>query len=169
MATISDVIILAHSALWRQRSSRDSALRRGEKSTGSSFDRESLILTHLLSLHRVLWEVGRSQVDEGSRDWIEGQDLAQKITAVLRRTLPSLRIVLKWTRANMSYLLQIARQSAPRNAENTNETQQASLYHHLCESWRALAEFSQALYASFPTDNLPLMEMPLDEDIDMRG
>ena len=62
------------------------------------------MLDHLLDFHGALLEVGEDELrDLPPIDSID--DLAQRITATFRRTLPALRIASKWLRANFKYVV----------------------------------------------------------------
>jgi protein SMG7 len=62
------------------------------------------MIDHLLDLHGALLEVGEDELrDLPPIDSID--DLAQRITATFRRTLPALRIASKWLRANFKYVV----------------------------------------------------------------
>jgi hypothetical protein len=84
--------------------------------------------------------------------------LAQNISAVLRRLLPSLRIFSKWIKSNLEYLIRTA--VAP--ATPTLGTQ-------LARFWAAYCRFLNCVQAAFPISRLPSLDEPLEEDVDMRG
>jgi hypothetical protein len=54
---------------------------------------ESQILKHVPAIHQSLLEIGANKLD-----------LAQRITAAFRRTLPALRVASKWLLANLKYV-----------------------------------------------------------------
>src|SRR5713101_7267335 len=91
--TITKVVIAAHGALWKQRKARSSA----------NVSMEPRIAGHVLALHRALLQSGITELDEASK--IVEEDLAMRITATFRRTLPALRIASKWLRGNLDYVL----------------------------------------------------------------
>ena len=52
-------------------------------------------------------QIGEKELAEKPEDSIQdnlSRDLAQRITAIFRRTLPALRIASKWLRSNISYI-----------------------------------------------------------------
>lgn len=175
--TITETLIVAQSALWKHRMIRDhhnGSNKRSNASSVSALDTESRIATHILALHRALLDIGIREIAEVSIE--ETSDLAQRITAPFRRTLPALRISGKWLRANFKYLTQA-------NASKGNDKAQASIDSNRTEKrkpesdlsiagshelWSTYVRFSNALLATFPTAQLPEVE-PLREDIDIRG
>lgn len=82
--------------------------------------------------------------------------LAQWISNVLRRLLPSLRIASKWIKLNFDYISRLAEHHPA-----SNET--------LRELWRQYAKFASELKRVFPINQLPSLTGPLEEDIDLRG
>lgn len=91
----------------------------------------------------------------------EGDDtvlaLAQRITAVVRRILPSLRIMSRWLKSHLEY---VARASSSSNAE---------LRALITNFWTQYKRLMLALARLFPLAQLPSLDGPLEEDIDMRG
>ncbi|KAL1409657.1 hypothetical protein Q8F55_003653 [Vanrija albida] len=83
--------------------------------------------------------------------------LAQNITAVVRRILPALRIVSRWIKANLKY---IARESWSHNPD---------LSAALATFWHDYKRLMIALARLFPLAQLPGLDQPLEEDIDMKG
>lgn len=175
---ISDFIILSQSALWKHRMVQDPPV------TGQSTDKaghtlsptvtEARIFSHVLALHQALLEVGLDQLKEPPPLDAAENDLAQRITAVFRRTLPALRIASKWLLANFSYVAQGADGLNTTGGFTTNEkARKDSLI--TAESigipgfWKAYANFMRALSRAFPSDRLPAMDGLLDEDVEMRG
>src|SRR5260221_10724004 len=90
---ITKVVITAQGALWKQR----------KVNTSASVSMESRIASHVVALHRALLLCGITELDEAAK--IVEEDLAMRITATFRRTLPALRIASKWLRANLEYVL----------------------------------------------------------------
>jgi hypothetical protein len=146
---------------------------------------EARMLSHLLYLHTALLEVGLDQLREPPPADAAGDDLAQRITAVFRRTLPALRIANKWIRANFSYLKlgaeglmendrkhtsQItAEDKEGKGSPRTKDIQITDKSIGLALFWDTYAKFSRMLSRRFPADRLPAMVAPLDEDVEMRG
>lgn len=83
--------------------------------------------------------------------------LAQNITAVVRRILPALRIISRWIKANLKY---IARESWGHNPD---------LSAALATFWHDYKRLMIALARLFPLAQLPGLDQPLEEDIDMKG
>lgn len=159
---INKVIVLVQGALWKHRMIRDSSRKESEpnQGTSSTLAVESRILSHLLGMHRVLLEVGLEQLAEEPSEDTAPNNLALRITATFRRTLPALRIASKWLRANFKYVM---RCQTPKDAMAVLSKEDASAL------WSAYARFAAALTRHFPTDQLPTMTGPLEEDIEMRG
>lgn len=83
--------------------------------------------------------------------------LAQRITAVLRRILPALRIASRWLKSHLDY---VARASDSRNEELSNI---------LTNFWTEYKRFMLALASLFPLAQLPSLIEALEEDVDMAG
>lgn len=154
---ISKVVILAEGALWKHRTIRDSTTT----TTTSPITIESSIAGHVLGLHRVLLQVGLTQLNESPPQDAEENDLAQRITAKFRRMLPALRIAGKWLRANFKYVQQAQKEE--------KKSSSVLVIAGLPLFWQAYAQFTTELYRSFPADRLPSLISSLEEDIDMRG
>jgi hypothetical protein len=167
--TIAKVIVLAQGALWKHHTIRDPAF----PTTAAV---ESHIATHILGLHRVLLEIGLKQLAESPPQDAAENDLAQRITATFRRMLPALRIAGKWLRANFKYVVQGQQSVTTKTTEDTISNKQekrksgpslaiagAPLF------WESYAQFTSALYHSFPEGRLPDLTSPLEEDVDMKG
>jgi hypothetical protein len=84
--------------------------------------------------------------------------LAQSITAVMRRLLPSLRIFSKWIKSNLEYLVRAA--VAPASP---------ALAAQLQRFWVAYCRYLNVSQTAFPISRLPSLNEPLEEDVDMRG
>jgi hypothetical protein len=170
--TISKIIVLAQGALWKHRTIRDST---SPTTISSPAAIESHIATHVLGLHRVLLEIGIVQLAESPPQDASENDLAQRITATFRRMLPALRIAGKWLRANFKYVQQGQQVSATKTMEEMASHKEkrksgGSLsIAGLPSFWESYAQFTSALYRSFPEGKLPTLTSPLEEDVDMRG
>ncbi|WVF66309.1 hypothetical protein IAT40_001049 [Kwoniella sp. CBS 6097] len=128
-----------------------------------SFETEAKALEFLLNVFEVLVRVGAEEVEEAratlgdeSALALDGEDdvedqLPQFISAVLRRILPSLRIVSKWIKLDLEYL-------------GRHKTLPA-----FNSFWSTYKRFIDAVGSVFPIDRLPSLPDPLEEDIDMRG
>ena len=180
---ISNFIVLSQGALWKHRMIRDNATHHARDEddsspipAGTSTIVEWTILDHLLDLHCALLEVGRDELkDLPPMDAVD--DLAQRITATFRRTLPALRIASKWLRANFKYIVQdqefasFLQTDKDKASERTKTTpNKISGYStKTLQFWKTYAQFSLALSLAFPADKLPPLSAPLEEDIEMRG
>ncbi|KAI0634007.1 hypothetical protein C8Q77DRAFT_1055468 [Trametes polyzona] len=189
---ILTVIVLAQGALWKHRMFRNSgagAHKRSMSATAAAAV-EGSIATHLLAMHRVLLEVGVVQIAEAPPEDAAENDLAQRITAEFRRTLPALRIASKWVRANLRYLAQVWQQlvaadaaadattasktkGRDRRREGDRRSSGAPLaipvMPSLADFWQSYARFATALWRVFPQQKLPKLATSLDEDVEMAG
>ena len=179
---ISNSIVLSQGALWKHRMIRDNAAThhtRDDSShvpAGTTTIVEWAILDHLLDLHCALLEVGKDELkDLPPMDGVD--DLAQRITATFRRTLPALRIASKWLRANFKYVVQdqefasFKQTEKGKGSESNKKTANKISGHSpkTLQFWKTYAQFLLALSLAFPVDELPSLSAPLEEDIEMRG
>jgi protein SMG7 len=179
---ISSSIVLSQGALWKHRMIRDNTANhhaRDDSSpipTGTSKIVEWAMLDHLLDLHYALLEVGKDELkDPPPMDGVD--DLAQRISATFRRTLPALRIASKWLRANFKYVIQDQEfacfQQTEKGKGSERKTKAANkISAHSTKTlqfWKTYAQFSLALSLAFPANKLPSLSAPLEEDIEMRG
>lgn len=160
--TISKVIVLAQGALWKHRTIRDSA---SSGTVSPPILIESHIATHILGLHRILLEVGLVQLAESPPHDAAENDLAQWITATFRRMLPALRIAGKWLRANFKYV----QSGAIEEVALEKKKGKSLVISDVPLFWDTYAQFTSALYRSFPAERLPVLASSLEEDVDMRG
>ncbi|EED79786.1 predicted protein [Postia placenta Mad-698-R] len=169
---ISKVIIMAQGALWRYRSTRQSSSSSHRRSSATSItSTESHIATHLLATHRALLEVGVAQLAEAPED-PSNQDLAQKITAELRRTLPALRLASKWslgTAPGEHANGHTNTRSRDRRDRGRRSTGPGAPDVGVREFWNAFMQFSSALSRTFPLVRLPPMAVPFEEDVELGG
>ncbi|KAI6041559.1 hypothetical protein EDC04DRAFT_3139688 [Pisolithus marmoratus] len=132
---------------------------------------ESRLFMHLLSLHRVLFEVGAAQLATPPPSDASENDLAPRITANFRRMLPALRVASKWMIGNASYIIKVL-SAAPREADFNDarggEIENAQ-HGGVTLFFVRFTEFYTALGKVFPFEKLPMLEAPLDEDVDLRG
>jgi len=177
---ISNSIVLSQGALWKHRMIRDNATNARDDSSpipaGTSTIVEWAMLDHLLDFHYALLEVGKAELkDPPSMDGVD--DLAQRISATFRRTLPALRIASKWLRANFKYVIQdqeFASYQQTEKGKGSKKRKRATnkISGHSTKTlrfWKTYAQFSLALLLAFPADKLPSLSAPLEEDIEMRG
>lgn len=156
---------------------------------------ESRIVSHVLALHRGLLSIGSVQLRELPEEDAPKGDLAQRITATFRRTLPALRMAGKWVRGNLRYLSQARRPGEPLPApppqpaedpSTSNENRPAKgkgregrrdkprtphsvEIHGLPSFWVEYVRFVNALKDTFPAEKLPALVTPLDEDVEVAG
>ena len=146
---ISKIAILGLGALWKHRMLRSPGAKRRPRSNPRV---EAQISGHLLAIFRSLLEVGLQELaDDPAGDT---DDLAQKISATLRRMLPALRMVNKWLRTNYRFYA-------------SDEKKQP--VEGVAEFWKVYTRFFTTLGQKFPVEQLTRLETPLDEDLDIRG
>lgn len=165
---VSKVVVLSQGALWKYRMTRDTSLPSNRRSHASADSSESQILTHVIAIHRVLLEIGAAELAVPPEDAAEN-DLAQRITAPFRRTLPALRIASKWLVANIKYLLHAAQPSVEERPGPIGKGTLRISVEGLPLFWARFAQFYSALNGIFPSARLPSLTTPLDEDIDLKG
>lgn len=179
---ISNIIVLSQGALWKHRMIRDTSVSHNRSNNhvppppGTSVLIEWALLSHLLDLHLDLLEVGKDELkDPPTMD--DPDDLAQRISATFRRTLPALRIASKWLRANYKYVAQDQEFGAFHEIESAKGVEvQKKAPHKISgysiktiQFWKTYAQFILALSQAFPVAKLPSFDRPLEEDIEMRG
>lgn len=168
--TVSKVVVLSQGALWKHRMIRDTSPPSNRRSSGltDSSVIESQILTHVIAIHRVLLEIGAAELTVPPEDAAEN-DLAQRITAPFRRTLPALRIASKWLVANIKYVLHAVQYPVGEQISPTGKGTRGVIIEGLPLFWAKFAQFYSALSGIFPSVMLPPLTTPLDEDIDLKG
>jgi len=134
---------------------------------------EEYALEFLLAMLTAIFDVAIGELEEvlGSSAYIARNDTAVAdedaedmpdvelhlhISAVLRRLLPSLRIISKWTKLHLEYVCRF-----PFDSDILGST--------LPAFWQRYARLIGALARLFPIDQLPSLSDPLEEDIDLRG
>ncbi|KAL5478360.1 hypothetical protein ACEPAI_2544 [Sanghuangporus weigelae] len=150
--TVSEVIVMAFSALWKIRMIRDKNTRANQAVI------EPLIATHILSLLRALFDAARVQLSVKIEDLQDKGDLGQQITRVFRRILPAIRIASKWLRTNANYLAAPLTSAPPEYFKNS-----------IKKLWDSYVIFLTPLSETFPLAKLPELKSPLDEDVDLTG
>jgi hypothetical protein len=125
---------------------------------------ESQILKHVLAIHQSLLEIGADELGLPPEDAAEN-DLAQRITATFRRTLPALRVASKWLLANLKY---VAQATPPAGSSQVEENSGVSVS-DMPVFWRHFLRFYNALHKLFPIEKLPSLLFPMEEDDDLRG
>ncbi|ORY27370.1 hypothetical protein BCR39DRAFT_230143 [Naematelia encephala] len=155
--TIVKITVIIIGTHWHARSAASivsngavSANGEGGQSTRRR-DAEEISLASLLDVATTMFSVSADEIDEAIRTpSTPGMELHQHISAVLRRVLPSLRIISKWLKLNLDYL-----------ARFTSPT--------IASFWQAYRRLLSDLVRLFPISQLPSLAEPLEEDIDMRG
>ncbi|EJD52015.1 hypothetical protein AURDEDRAFT_142836 [Auricularia subglabra TFB-10046 SS5] len=151
---ICKTVVLAIGALWTHRMYRGPKTRESKKRAPL----ETLILCHILDVFRVLMQIGISELaDTTSTPADTALDIAQHITAVLRRMLPSLRICTKWLVTNLD---SVSGPQAPTGPELSDTA---------AKLWDAYTDFASLLIRVFPMETLRPMRGALEEDVDMTG
>jgi hypothetical protein len=155
LETILKMTIMAIGALWRIRLVKDN--KKDKDPNGPEFR----IVIHMLSIFTSLLRIGVLQVNDAPELQGSGEaaDLALGITVVFRRTLPAMRIVSKWIRAHLPYLITLA---AHRNAS-------PQLITAVTDLWVAYQAFHSNLWKNFPLGKLPKLSNPLEEDVELCG
>ncbi|KAH7910538.1 hypothetical protein BJ138DRAFT_1173098 [Hygrophoropsis aurantiaca] len=173
--TVSKAIVLSQGALWKHLMVRDNTTSRDRRSGGPTEQAtpsvviESQISSHLMAMYRALLEIGAIELAEAPPEDAAENDLAQRITAIFRRTLPALRIANKWLSANFKYVMHAsASVGGNRSNKGTTDIKSASI-EGMPLFWIQYARFFSALRRAFPTDKVPSLTGPLEEDVDMRG
>ncbi|KAK8844618.1 hypothetical protein IAR55_006465 [Kwoniella newhampshirensis] len=151
------IIIASH---YRARST--AGIEPDPKLVQRSHEAENKASELLLSAFTVLLRIGAEEIEEAQASLggesalvldSEGAEdqLPQYISAILRRILPSLRIVSKWIKLDLEYL---SRQPSSPTLDTF---------------WETYRRFVNALASVFPIGRLPSLPEPLEEDLDMRG
>lgn len=179
---ILNAIVLSQGAMWKHRMIQDSHPVRTHHPNhfpapeGTDMQIEWAKLEHLLDLHLSLLEVGKDELkDPPQTDVVD--DLAQRISATFRRTLPALRIASKWICANFKYLsrdreflaFQIMERRKGVEVVKGDVTKISAYSTKTISFWKAYAAFMLLLSQAFPHDKLPPFDGPLEEDLEMRG
>ena len=167
---VSKVVVLSQGALWKHRMIRDASPPSNRRPTGLPDQSaiESQNLTHVIAIHRVLLEIGAAELAVPPEDAAEN-DLAQRITAPFRRTLPALRIASKWLLANIKYVLHAVQAPIGVRLSPIGRGTQEVVIEGLSLFWAKFAQFYSALSTVFPFASLPPLTTPLDEDIELKG
>jgi len=125
---------------------------------------ESQILNHVLTVHQSLLKIGADELVFPPEDTAEN-DLAQRISAAFRRTLPALRVASKWLLANLKYVVH----TTPSIASSQVEEIQGVSIPDMPDFWQHYTSFYTTLSQLFPAEKLPSLLSPLDEDVELRG
>ncbi|KAF8957496.1 hypothetical protein BDZ97DRAFT_1924509 [Flammula alnicola] len=171
---ISNTIVLSQGALWKYLMIRDTSSTshsRDHQPTvvprGTSPILEWAMLDHLLDLHFGLLEVGKDELkDPPTMDGLD--DLAQRISATFKRTLPALRIASKWLRAKFKHVVQdqefIEFQEKEKarglEVEKKSPRKISGYSTKTLRFWQAYARFILALSQAFRVTKLPVLSAP---------
>lgn len=152
---INVIIIGIH---WHARQS-SSIVAIGADDSDDRRQAEDLALHLLLQTSGQIFDVAASEIADGLKvrssgtaiaDEDEELELHQYISAVLRRLLPTLRIISKWIKLHTIYL--------SRFPKTTTEG-----------FWSRYEKLMDGLASLFPMESLPGCHEVLEEDVDMRG
>jgi hypothetical protein len=134
--------------------------------------KEGVLLTHVMDLHVAILKLATTQLDPAELPTTgtapNGTTLpnpapAEKISAVLRRLLQSLRVASRWVTASTDYLY---RSANPDKAP-------VALIRTMGEFWSSYAAFATALGAAFGEgttgDPGALNPVLLEEDVELEG
>ncbi|WWC85691.1 uncharacterized protein L201_000557 [Kwoniella dendrophila CBS 6074] len=94
--------------------------------------------------------------EDDNMNMMKESKLPEYISAVLRRILPSLRILSKWIKLDLDYLSRFS------NNDNNPSTIIKSF-------WKTYKKLIDNLGYVFPISQLPSLPEPLEEDLDMKG
>lgn len=172
--SIVRLTVIAIGLHWHTRSLASLAPLSAEPpSTSRTQQAEEWSLDFLLCVFIVLLTISASEIEDVMRGpgWsnpsesaIEDEDergsgLHTSISAVLRRILPSLRLVSKWVKLHLDYMSRFPINAVPATPLDTS----------LPTFWSAYYRLIEALARAFPLGMLPSLEAGLEEDEDMRG
>lgn len=144
-------------------------------------DLEPHILVHVLSFYRILLTIGSAETRElytANSSAEEEIPLAQYISAVLRRTLPALRILSKWIMGQLEYIKRVEARVEMKERKEATPTEggpqisSAQLHQTLEDFWTTFADFNNAIKLAFPLEDLPSAReggVWLEEDVDLLG
>lgn len=145
-----------------------------------SFEAEGKTLEVALGVWKIYLEIAREEIEEAraslrrgledsallddeDEEELETDEMPQLISAVLRRILPSLRIISKWLKLNTTYLSGLASPSS------NDQVSSPELRAAISSFWNTYNAFFQSSSRLFILERLPSITRPLEEDIDMRG
>ncbi|KAG8772509.1 hypothetical protein FRC15_002680 [Serendipita sp. 397] len=146
----------------------------GKRNKAHAQKMEGLVLLHIMELHLCLVNLATEQltldaITTSTSDTPSGVGLpppplpppAERITAVLRRVLQTLRVASKWLLGNQDYLYRAA---------NPDKSPPPGLTRTLGEFWPAYARFATRLSTMFPKDDVrDIQKVTLDEDVELAG
>ena len=189
--------------LTRNSGSKKSSSKSIDTTPTTQINLEPHHIIHVLSLYRILLAVGATETDElyesnltaSPLEGGEPRPLATNISAVLRRTLPAIRILSKWIMGQLEYIDRTeARVDAqekkfedaataaladpsivPTPTELTDQLAYVRTQHlqeTIVKFWVSYAAFINSLSRAFPVDQLPNLgggAVWLEEDVDMLG
>ncbi|KAJ7026802.1 hypothetical protein C8F04DRAFT_966014, partial [Mycena alexandri] len=103
-------------------------------------------------------------------------ELAERISAEFRRTLPALRVGSKWILGNWGWVGAeaeagglVASAGGGEGREGDGLLEYGELHTRRAAFWTMYAEFLRRLVRTFPAALLPALSLELEEDLDVRG
>lgn len=174
-------VVTALGSWWYARMYRQTT-KPGDQSAAraSSSSLEASALMHALAVVSELMNVGTGELRATNRTQIlqqvaqatkaeQSMILAQNVSAVLRRTLPALRIASMWLLSNGAYLSRYDTSMTQFKPDDPNIPQGVCIAAR--NFWTTYTIFINALQFAFPASILPATsgDIMLEEDVDMLG
>lgn len=137
----------------------------GTRGAQNRLNFEHVALTTVLLEFAVILQIGTQELqaalkarptwkDDAVMD--DDQQLGQMISGVLRRLLPSIRIISKWLKLNFDYIRRLL-------------DKPSTLWEPFTAFWHNYSNFIGTMIELFPINQLPSITGPLEEDLDLRG
>ncbi|KAJ7722823.1 hypothetical protein B0H16DRAFT_1334514 [Mycena metata] len=156
------VILVAQGAVWVGRMIESPTPRDREREKERT---RAAHLAHLFALHTALLGVGVRELGE--------PELAERISAEFRRTLPALRVGSKWILGNWGWVgaegVGLATSASGEEGREGDSPESGELHTRRAAFWTMYAEFLRRLVRTFPATLLPALSLELEEDLDVRG
>jgi hypothetical protein len=161
------IFTLASGALWVRTQDLSTTLLNKKGNGAKKYiselrNAQQRIAAHLVDLFRCLLEIGITEMQDAptpaASDTLPANKLALKITAVFRRTLPTLHVASSWLLTHLDFLQQ-----------DHKASKADAISHSLELFWPLHAKFLKKLSSIFPAEELPVVEATLEEDVDLRG
>ncbi|KAF8311529.1 uncharacterized protein EI90DRAFT_3138368 [Cantharellus anzutake] len=150
------VVTLALGALWIFQVFKPSSQEPQAIST------EHQITAHITSLFKTVFKIAYRELKEASSAILNTQ-LAQSISATLRRTLPCLHVISRWIKINTDVI-------HPCGTKNPQMVSSSHCYYQFpIPFWSSYATFLNRLLGVFPLKSLPVATVRFEEDEDLRG
>lgn len=196
--TIVEIAATAIAALWLRRLGRGNSPAPETSEVATSSMVEQAILLHLCSVIRVFMDVGATETLEALAAEKESEMAAayepvqasRRLTSVVRRMLPAVRITSKWLKGHVDYLQRMAQptmqghesystDNAPSSTIGSSATSHAGVASGIDGMWASFTALVNVLRYAFPFDSLPslgtsvgqsgMSSLDFEEDRDMRG